>query len=78
MAVSSQRRRARARVAQLLGETTLSIVFDFVDVGLRLEEATAFQLVRTHPRGNFRRDEDGAKTLDALGLSRATLLVKEE
>ena len=68
----------KAKTIQLLGETTLSIVFDFVDVGLRLEEATAFQLVRTHPRGNFRRDEDGAKTLDALGLSRATLLVKEE
>jgi hypothetical protein len=67
----------KAETLRLLGEATLSVVFDFVDVVLAMEEATAFELVRTHPRRSFCRGEDGAKTLEELELSRATLLVKD-
>ena len=52
-------------------------MFDFVEVTMAKDEETEFELVRTHPRQSFRRGEDEMKTLGALELSRATLLVKD-
>merc|ERR1712146_433419 len=67
----------KAETLRLLPETALSVVFDFVEVTMAKDEETEFELVRTHPRQSFRRGEDEMKTLGALELSRATLLVKD-